>query len=67
MKYMQHLKKNQDIRQVHAFNEWNQDKIKEMIEWCNINCKGHWYILNGMQLCLNDDQDAMFFKLTWCS
>ena len=62
---MIHLKKDNDFRQVHAFNERNQEKLLEIMKWCSLNCTGHWYILNSYQLCIVEDKDAMFFKLTW--
>jgi hypothetical protein len=62
---MNHLKKGQNERSMHAFNEYNTETMKNMLIWCQENCKGHWFILNSIQICLYDDNDAMFFKLTW--
>jgi hypothetical protein len=64
---MNHLKKDNDIRFVHAFNEHNQERLLEILKWCQENCSGHWYILNSYQLCIVEDRDAMLFKLIWCS
>jgi hypothetical protein len=62
---MLHLKKEEEVRSVHAFNEYNRERMIEIIHWCKDNCKGHWYLLNDYQLCLKDNDDALLFKLIW--
>jgi len=40
-------------------------RIADMVSWCKDNCKHDWDDPVEFKFIFEDEQDAVFFKLTW--
>jgi hypothetical protein len=68
---MEYLK--QQIKEVNEYKNMGYTPVyldsntatrKEMIAWCKVNCKSHFYVA-GQLFMFEDNDDAIFFATVW--